>query len=56
VGGSPERASGEGADTLGSPASPATPASPALEALEKARQAQRREKVDADLAELEAEE
>jgi hypothetical protein len=59
AGGSPKRASGGGADgpaLLASPASPATPASPASEALEGAWEAQRREEVDADLAELEAEE
>ena len=47
AGGSPERASGGGADV---------PASPASDALEEAWNAQRREDVAADLAELEAEE
>ena len=47
AGGSPERASGGGADM---------PASPASDALEEAWNAQRREDVAADLAELEAEE
>ena len=68
AGGSPERASGGGADVPASPASPAssaspaltaspsTPASPASDALEEAWDAQRREDVAADLAELEAEE
>jgi hypothetical protein len=45
-----------GPQVLASPASPATPASPAWEALEGAWEAQRREEVDADLVELEAEE
>jgi hypothetical protein len=61
AGGSPERATGGGADGPASPASPATPASPASpaspapDALEDAWEAQRREEVVADLAELEAE-
>ena len=50
MGGSPERASGGGADVSASPASPAS------DALEEAWNAQRREDVAADLAELEAEE